>query len=1191
LYNYKSRLFEEFASPQINGKKQIVSGIWCDQKQTYWLSTDNSLIRIENIDHPNDFRLIDFSDKHKFSHYRVEGISEDKLGNIYVLVSGYGVFKVSPDGNRIEGISYQDTAVQVSSHNVRAMASDNKGDIWIGSELGINVYNPQNHSMKSHLQDFNNPASINDNAVYTVYQDRQGNMWVGTYFGGINVYLNKGNHFKYYQAGPAPFYMSGKAVSQIIEDDKSNLWFGTEDGGINYFNTKDKHFTHYKSGANGLSYVNIHALEFDQDNQLWIGSYTGGLNKKIKGGYKWYQSNGVPGDLPSNSIYGLHKDSEGILWIGTTAGLCWYRPESDNFVRANGALGHAFTYDIEEDEAGNLWVGTHYNGVNVRLKGQQEFIPIRDLITDTTVTLPNHVNELTVAHDGSLWIGSRYSGLYHLDKTNWSIKHYSKQGDLPDNNICSIVEDDQHHIWATTSKGMVRYMPETGRFRIFSTKDGLPVQQFNYKAGFKHSDGTIYMGLVNGLIAFHPRDIRFNNEKPEVKIVRMALLNEELKPDDQNGILSKPIYQTDSILLKYNQNMIDFQFAAMDYTAPSANKFAYKLDGFEEQWHEVGNDNKASYTNVPPGKYRFLVKASNNDGVWNNEGASIYIQIKPPFWKSNWGYALYFLILMFLLLMYRRWHSIRQAEKATLEYERLEKEKIKELNQHKMRFFTNVSHEFRTPLSLIIDPLEKIKHLQMEASAQNIISLVSKNAKRLQTLINQLLEFRKSESGQFEVIKQQANIVSTFNDICLRFKPMAESKGLNYKWESDLDNQQVFFDEKVIDSILSNLLSNAFKFTPQDGEVIVALKENSDQLISINVSDTGSGISEEDQKQVFERFYQVDNQQDDHTGSGIGLSLTKSLAELHGGQINLESKLGKGSVFKVVLDVSETPYTIAEDVQEEKTDAWLISDEVSKSTPFDQIPEIKTKHKPLLVIAEDNVDLIDYLAVSLGQKYEVLKAMNGKDAWGLIKDKAPDIIISDVMMPEMDGLQLCRKVKEDIHTSHIPIILLTARTGVQHQFDGLKQGADVYLEKPFNSAILETHLTNLLRLKTVWQQRFEAELGIEVTEVTRSDRDEEFLKKAIKIVYDNLDDADFKVAELVDNMAVSRSLLHMKLKEITGLSASAFIQSLRLKEAARLLSTNQYPVVEVSEKVGFTDPSYFGRCFKKHFDLTPRAYQ
>ncbi len=1199
LYQFDYAIHSFQLNKQIPKKFQTapIKGFLQDSKNNYWIVGDRGIYQFSSL-----------SDSLKYKSYLTEGsyrnvysgfeeIKEGSDGKIYFSSFGNGMYAIDPIRSEITHFGTDEDQYMLSSDMVRSIHFDNYGRLWIGTELGVNIYNPGTGEIAVYKQDFTDPESINDNAVYSFFNDEQGNMWVGTYFGGTNVWLNKGNHFKYYQAGEEPYFMSGKAVSQIIEDKNGNLWLGTEDGGINHFNVKEKTFKQYNAySKNSVSYVNVHALHIDQDDWLWIGTYLGGLNLFKDGKFTYFQTNDNRSDIFSDNIFALHSTENDKVWIGTTNGLCYYDKASNRFIREKGEIGYSNIYHLVKDNSNVLWVGCNGAGVFKQNIETNSFIRLSELVKDSTAVLPLGVIDIQQTKDGLIWIGTQTEGLFKLNPDSWTLENYTMQDGLPDNTIYAIIEDDNMNLWLTTNNGLVQFNPEDKSIRVFTIEDGLPNNQFNFKSGCRHSNGDIYLGTVNGMISFNPDAIKKNEHTPDIRIVEFSIFGKPLKPNDEYSILKQPIFNTHRIELDHNQTNVSFEFTAIDYTAPENNQFAYKMEGLEEEWNEVGTYNRASYTNLPPGQYTFTVKGSNNNAVWNEEGTSIQIIVNPPFWLSIWGYLFYAVVIALILWMYRRITIIREKEKSALKYERLEKEKIREVNQLKLKFFTNISHEFRTPLSLMIDPLDKLLDKEPKNTfTYKSLHLISKNTRRLQLLVNQLLEFRKTESGQFKLKIAEGDISKFVKEICTGFNPLAEKKAIHFNIDQENVPSTVWFDKKVVDIILYNLLSNAFKFTPKEGRIDVIINtytEEKTTYLKLVVSDTGNGISEEEQQKIFDWFYQVNESKTVDTGSGIGLALVKSLSELHQGSISLSGSSNKGTRFTVILPVSKDSFKPDEINAnlDYRPETILLDDAID--SPISHSEQLdKKENLGTLLLAEDNTELLEYLAGQLSNKYKVVKAENGKLAWEIIQNEQPDVLISDVMMPEMDGFELCEKVKNDLRTSHIPVILLTAKTDIEDKKEGLLLGADIYLEKPFHGNILESHLSNIFKMKQTLQKKFASDLGVEVTEVTRSGRDEEFLNMAIKTVHKNMDNPQFKIPEFTKEMAVSKTLLHMKLKEITGKSALEFIQTIRLKEAARLLKSDKYSVSDVADRTGFNDPAYFSKCFKKHFNILPKQYQ
>jgi signal transduction histidine kinase/CheY-like chemotaxis protein/AraC-like DNA-binding protein len=649
--------------------------------------------------------------------------------------------------------------------------------------------------------------------------------------------------------------------------------------------------------------------------------------------------------------------------------------------------------------------------------------------------------------------------------------------------------------------------------------------------------------------------------------------------------LSQPIFNTSTIELQHNQTEIGFEFVAIDYTAPEQNKFAYKLEGYDEHWIEVGNYNKAFYSRIPSGTYTFKVKACNSDSVWNEEGVHLQVIIRPSFWNSYKGYLLYLVIFVIIAVLVWRRIQIRKREKAELNQAKLEKEQNEALNKLKLEFYTQVSHELRTPLSLILDPLNKLIE-KPESSSTNLLQIVLKNANRLQLMVNQLLDFRKTEEHHFKLNITKGDISDFAKNIFERFTEVAHKKEIEYSFSNSDVNGPVYFDAKVIDIVLYNLLSNAIKYTPKGGKVACQLrwKTNERKVVGIKVVDNGIGMKQKDADRVFENFYVVDRNDSSNKSMGVGLALVSKLIDLHGGKITLETEENKGSAFSVELPVTLGQFPVKN---------IHISNEDVESP--DTLPELKEskgikERKYKLVLVEDHEDLQNYLKDYLEQYFYVFTADNGKEALSIIETDKPDVVVSDVMMQIMDGFELCTNIKSNIETSHIPVVLLTARSSEEDQAEGLENGADIYLSKPFNSNILKAQLFNLINHKRALRKRFEYELGINVSELTYSNKDEDFIKKAIQVVHDNMAEPDFTVAVFIEKMGVSKTLLHTKLKEILGKSASEFILSIRMKEASRLLKSDQYTISEVSDFVGFNDASYFSKSFKKYFNHTPREH-
>ncbi|TKG89246.1 hybrid sensor histidine kinase/response regulator [Puteibacter caeruleilacunae] len=1171
-------------------KSASIKAILHDHRGRLWIVLPKLLYRLDDLEKYDEYEVIKLDPliwgNRPFG--RIGTIIDDQQDNVYISVYGKGMIKIDVDDKITRFAKDSKEGRKLSSNEVLPIEVDASGRYWIGTELGINIWENDDTPMVVIEQDYNNPSGLNNNAIHALYNDRQGNMWVGTYFGGVNVHLANRKEFYHYQAGNASFNLSGKVVNEIIEDDQKGLWIATEDKGLNYFSAEDKSFTHYTDvGKKRLSYNNVHALVIGDDKSVWIGTNLGGLNHFSNGKFSSYKKGYGKYDLKSDNIFALCQGKKKNIWVGTTSGLVFFDPQREMFTPAQGDMQEAFIYDLMKDSKGNIWIGTLNNGIWFSRQGADTIVSISDVMKPS-VLKPNRIFSISESSDGLIWFGTDEEGVYSYNPAERTLNQYTKEDGLPDNTIYAIVEDDNSNIWMSSNNGLVYFDRKNHSFKSYTTSDGLPVNQFNYKSGYKHSDGTLYFGTVDGMISFRTEDITVNPAPPEVRITKFLLHNEPITPDSEEKILRQSIYNTRSIVLDHDQTEIGFEFVAFDYTAPEQNKFVYQLEGYDDNWIEVGNYNKAFYSRIPPGTYTFKVKACNSDGVWNEQGVQLQLIVKPPFWNSYAGYLLYLVLFAVIALLTNRRIQIRRREKAELTQAKLEKEQNETLNKLKLEFYTQVSHELRTPLSLIVDPLHKVIAQPDSPSSDSLLKIVLKNANRLQLMVNQLLDFRKTEEHHFKLHIAKGDLSGFVENIFDRFTEEARKKTIDYTFSNQDVNGLTYYDAKVVDIILYNLLSNAIKYTDKGGEITCQLywKTDEHKVVCIQVADNGIGMKQKDAQRVFENFYVVNASDSTNKSLGVGLALVNKLVELHRGKVTLETAENKGSSFCV-----ELPATLDQYPGDHIDD----SNSNTNTELHDDFQEINTESETgvrsyKLVLVEDHEDLRHYLKEFLEKYFYVFTADNGKDALQIIETEMPDVVVSDVMMPLMDGFELCNHIKSNIETSHIPVVLLTARSSEEDQAEGLENGADVYLSKPFNSEILKAHLINIINLKKVLRKRFEHELGINLSELTYSNKDEEFVKKAIQVVHDHMADPIFSVAVFIEKMGVSKTLLHTKLKEIVGKTASEFILSIRMKEASRLLKSQQYTITEVSDLVGFNDASYFSKSFKKYFNHSPREH-
>jgi signal transduction histidine kinase/DNA-binding NarL/FixJ family response regulator len=882
------------------------------------------------------------------------------------------------------------------------------------------------------------------------------------------------------------------------------------------------------------------------------------------------------------------------------------------------------------DKSGAVWVATDQEGLFCLLpenRDSLQFINYRHKPESEGSISSNTVFSVYCSYNGTLWAGTN-NGLNRFDPETGTFEYFNIKNGFNAYFVFCVRTDGSGNVWASTEKGLTRFNPdaeEGKRFKLFSTSDGLPFDKIYPYHFDKGKDGRFYMGGERGFglgyFSFHPDSIKDNTLIPPVVITGFKVKNNDIP-------LDTAISYKKQLHLQYDQNFIAFEFASLDYNDPGKNEYYYKLEGMDDDWIYSGNRRFANYTGLSPGSYVFRVKGSNNDGYWNEAGASLAITIAAPPWKTWWAYLLYGLFIFTVLYLIFRYYLKRQQLLHKLALEHVQTEKLEELDRMKSRFFANISHEFRTPLTLILGPIEKLKSYIKDKEPKEDLNMMHRNARRLQNLINQLLSLSKLESGKMKLQSQEVNIISLVNRYVQSFESLAKQKKIEFKFNSSETKIPLFVDKDKIEKILYNLLSNAFKFTEEGGRIEVSVTpinppsrgDKAESKISpleggrgvnITISDTGRGIPQEKLPHVFDRFYQVDdNYTKDQEGSGIGLALTKELVEIHHGIITVESQLEKGTTFTVLLPLGKEhlkteEIVVHKDSFGEPASAEASADKsVDREDPPEQIAELqahetpiddyaeKEDTKPLLLIIEDNDDLRSYIRSYLTDDYQISEAIDGEMGLQKAIEKIPNLVISDVMMPKMDGMELCRRLKTDERTCHIPVILLTAKAAMEDKLEGLETGADDFLTKPFDPQELVIRIRNLIQQRRKLQKIFARNISSigQLTDSSISSMDKKFMKKSVEVVEENLLDADFNVEQLGQEMNMSRMQLHRKLRALVDQSAGEFIRTIRLNRAAILLKEKTANIAEIAYDVGFNNPSYFSECFRKQFGKLPSEY-
>ena len=1066
---------------------------------------------------------------------------------------------------------------------VRDFVKGAEDEYWIATEAGIYIYNLRQGSLINLKKSYNNPFSISDNAVYTLYKDHEGGIWAGTYFGGVNYYPKQYTPFEKFFPKLGENSISGNAVREICQDQYGNFWIGTEDAGLNKLDPKTGLFTNFKPAHHkqSLSHYNIHGL-LATGNELWIGTFHQGLDvMDIRTGkiIRHYAAGPQEGALKSDFVYSILQTQSGSIMVATSAGICQYNAQRDKFDPVP-AFPDVYYTILFEDSRGVLWAGTYRDGLyyydpNTKEKGFYKSE------AQNPVSLSNNaINGIFEDSKKNLWITTE-DGLNLFNRDKKLFKRFSSQQGLPSNVTYRVLEDKQNKLWISTSKGLVRYDPASNEMHIFTKAHGLLSDQLNYGSSYMDAEGIMYFGTVKGLMRFDHTKFLNNTYIPPIYLTGFQVNNQELPVNKESSPLSNSITFTDKVVLDHNQSSFSLDFAALSYTAPGMAEYAYQMEGLDKEWTYLKTNRKVYFTELPPGSYTFQVKASNSSGLWNQKATTLEIEILPPFWASSWAYAFYSLLAVSLLLLGIT-YSHRVAQRKSLrKFNLLESEKEKEIYQAKIEFFTNVAHEIRTPLTLIKGPLENVIKIAADhPELKDSLRIMNKNTNRLLDLTNQLLDFRKTETKGFSLNFVKVNISELVEETYYRFKPAAEQKNLSYKLQLPESPFFAFIDKEAFTKILSNLLNNALKYAESRVQVSISPLAAQDKEFLIEVRNDGHLIPQEMKQKIFEPFFRL-KQSENEMGTGIGLSLSRSLAELHKGTLELRQAENDLNTFVLCLPLhQENEFTFYDD----------LAAEANTTEPLKEELEHSGETKPCLLLVENNKEMLEFIAGELSADYTILKAYNGEKALEILKKESVQLIVSDVMMDGIGGFELCKLVKANIDNSHIPIILLTAKNSLQAKIEGLESGADAYIEKPFSPEHLKVQITNLLTNRNKIKEYFSSSPLVHLKSMAYSKADESFLEKLNEAIYKNIADADLNVDHLAEIMNMSRPTLYRKIKAISNLTPNELINIARLKKAAELLAEGDYKIYEIANIVGYSSQTSFGRNFVKQFGMTPSEY-
>jgi len=1086
-----------------------------------------------------------------------------------LVATSYGVLEYD--------LRYEKLSMLVSKNRigkkmfVRDIYVDKEKQIWLGTETGGYIYTEKGDCIAYFNHRQNDSYSLSDNAVHSIYQDREGDMWLGTFFGGVNYFTKAHAQFEKYYPIMAPNSIKGKSISEFCEDKNGNLWIGTEDKGLYHFDVASKTFSKGKVPAD-----NIHALYYD-DDKLWVGSFSEGLflvNLK-SGQIKNFLNTPSGESLSDNNVYSIFKDYTGTVWVGTMTGLHRYNSKTNMFTRVGEKMITSQVNDILEDFDGKLWFATlgqglfsyDYNGDN------WEHIPT--VIEEDTVR-GRKIVCLLEDKSHKIWLGTEGAGLVAYDKkTKKVIKNYTVIDGLPNNVIYRLVEDVDGSIWGSTNYGLFCLKSSDGSVRKYTLSDGLLGNQFNYKSGISTKSGKIYFGGIKGFVAFMPTELTLETKEPNIVFNSFQLNNNEITVGGEDGLLEYSITHTENIELPYNKSTFSLGFAVLDYSYPN-DAFAYKLEGWDKDWITVKQLRRITYSNVPSGNYVLRVKMADKDGNWMNNEASIRIDVLPPFYLTVWAFVVYTLLMIGITCyIYRRQAKLVKKRNEKM-LDLLQREKNKELYDAKIAFFTNITHEIRTPLSLIKMPLEEVmRKIKKTDECYDNLEIIQKNTDRLLKLVNELLDFRRVEAKDIQVSYMHVDLVEIIRGVIKRFSPTANIQNIEIIEELYDESFMADVDVEIFTKILSNLLNNAMKHTST--YIKVRLLREGD-MFRLTVSNDGENIPKEYAERIFEPFVKLD---ENSLGAGIGLAFVRSLVESHKGHVFVDASQEEVTTFVLLMPLVQ-PLAISVDKSPEK----VISEVHGKV----EESEIKNDDCKVILLVEDNDEFQQFMVGQLKKDYRLICASNGKDALEILGIHRVDLVISDIMMPIMDGMELCKEIKEDIRYSHIPVILLSAKMDLHVRLDGMKLGADEYIVKPYSIDYLKVRIENLMSNRNKIKVAYRHSPDSSVDDIAYSKADEEFLNKLVEIIHQHLNEDGLNVDSLAQMLNMSRATLYRKLRNVSELTPNEFIRLVRLKKAAELLKKREYRINEIVFIVGFNSVSYFAKCFYKQFGVLPKDY-
>jgi signal transduction histidine kinase/ligand-binding sensor domain-containing protein/CheY-like chemotaxis protein/AraC-like DNA-binding protein len=1141
-------------------------------------------------------------------------IEADAAGNMWVANADREIIKLTPEGAyvRVQKNPVTCRALTETGGNILSLAIDAKGNVWMGGEnSGLNYLDVRTNRIICHEAEEDNPRKLPTNSIRCVYVDDTGITWIGTYNAGVYMIDNNAKKFESYQHSEfIKGGLRGRDVRDIAEDKDGNIWIACDGGGLGKLDTRNHEIQYDKQINVKLGTRYISALHFDKAGNLWVGTWGKGVckvNLKSREVQRYKIESSGFGD---NKVSCLYEDSRKTIWAGSLgSGLFYFDPKVARFIPLNKERKpdyiskSAYVTSILEDSGGALWIGTLFRLYRLNFSHADVYnVTVFEKKSEPGSIGSNDIQTIYEDTAKNLWVGTGDNGIAFLPYGGSTFKNIQRPNGLASNVVRGILMDSKGNLWISGNKGLSKYDATANSASSYTKEDGLPSNEFKSHACLIARDGKFYFGTDRGLLSFFPDSIRSNPSKPIVYLADLKLNNQSAQVDSKGSPLTKHISLTSAIELPFNQRLFAIDFMSINYGQSSRNQYCYKLEDFDDDWNCVGSNNRATYTNIGPGHYVFLVKASTSDGVLSDVPARLEITIHQAPWKTWWALLSYLVVVSFVIYFLFRVRIERIKIRNQLELERLAHEKEHALSESKTQFFTNISHEFRTPLSLISMPLESLIAMDnLPSAVKERLGTIHASADKMTRLVNELMDFNKLEGAKLKLRVQHGELVQFITEVASVFYDLAAKRNIHFGIHSMLSSLEGWFDRGKLEKIIVNLLSNAFKFIADRGQIniIIATKQlpyGDGQMVSrfleLVVVDNGIGIPIEELPFIFDKFYQArSSEQVANPGTGIGLFLTKGLVELHHGTINAESSPGTETKFLIHLPIDRQIYGDG-DICE--SPGYIVTQDNTPVTP-NVLSVIdpgldEDRDKAHILIVEDNDELRKYITTELRQQFMVVEAKNGEEGLAIATERSPDLIISDILMPVKSGIELCREIKSNVKTSHIPFILLTAKAMVNDQIVGIASGADVYITKPFSIRVLIAHVNQIIESRQKLYSRFSQDVYLLPAKVATNEIDEVFLQRAINYIVDNIQDSQLGVDSIAGIFHLSRMQVYRKIKALTGKSVVEFIRMVRVKQALKLMDTHKHTLQEIAYQTGFNSPSYFTRVFKEEYGKTPSEY-